>query len=340
MTPHASTLPTAKSIEFSQATFENLIVAGVVADVHDYLLACGGIEGLKMNDSTALLSAINCSQIEVFKYLVAQGLSVDDGSEDGYHFLYNEMLALDAGPIRDQFLMILYDYSKILFTKTFEPRLKRTATADQPEVFTNWRNEAIKAMAENDFLFIKWLVEERGARADCDFDAQGTFLHSAIINSCESCIKVLLQHGADVNAPLPRAVAIDGFPVKGFTPLMLAVRLGEYECAQELLKHPRLEVTKGLPDDEFMTPRALARSISDAELRTKFLRILKARPADAARLAKWIEDFELADVDFEWALKRSCPGMLEFLLHNLDDVDMKPEWLNHSEFGKILELEQ
>ncbi len=344
VTPRESYLTTGhRHLRFNQNEFENLIDAGNLDNLDQYLRDCGGLENVEVDETAALIKATQGGHLEIFKYLISQGLSVDANFTQEQHDLYLAMLKLPHGPVREEFLLILYANSRALFTEIYEPRLEASRSEDGQ--FTDWQSGVInQAMQENDFLYIKWLIEERGARADCDFGRMGSFIHAAIIMDCNSSIKILLQHGADPNARFPMEISYynhhnELLQLHGFTPLMLAVWVESLEIANDLLKDPRTEVTKGLHTNQFENPRAIARRITDEGIRTEFLKLLHARPADAPRLAKWIDEVDLAELDMEMALSSGKQGFVEFLLHNVHDIEFHSSWLNYPQFQHIISIE-
>lgn len=111
----------------------------------------------------------------------------------------------------------------------------------------------ISAIHNNDTKHLIELLED-GEEINSDEYLKGwTPLICACSNSRIECIKILLEHGACVNAQ-------DEF---GITPLMLACFNNNIECVKILLEHKKIKIT--LPDMCGKTALDIAKSLNHTE---------------------------------------------------------------------------
>lgn len=324
--------------KFEVFLFRAYICNGNKDAFQEYVDSFGGLEGCKecqpIDVFHPLFYAYQCRQLKMFDFLIDYGYSVDDPipmafSNDDRITPISLKIANDKHTsLRDRFLLAVYDHSKVLFSDYLEPRLKACAveTETGQVVFRNWHQDALTAMANKDFIYIKWLVEERKANVNNYFAGYGSFIHAAVQMNCPNCVRILLLNGADPNEP----AHLNGSEMDGWTPLMMAVKNGFKRCTQALLEDPRTRVTQGIAKDPLFTPRHLARKIEDKKQRQDFLKVLHARPADRETLNRWIEDADLEVLTVEDALKRKHRTHLEFLLFNTIQLTFNPKWKSNS----------
>jgi len=107
-----------------------------------------------------------------------------------------------------------------------------------------WGVSAVVLAAHSGFTDVVEFLLEKGANANAD-KAGFTALHEAVMRRDENLVKVLLNHGADANAPIRtwtparRSSRDFNFPPEliGATPFWLAARFTEPEVMRLLVKH-------------------------------------------------------------------------------------------------------
>jgi hypothetical protein len=117
---------------------------------------------------------------------------------------------------------------------------------------------------------------------------RGSLLGLSVVAGCYRCVKMLVEHGADVNTPIlmDEVIKVKGWnditSVKGWTPLMMAVADGNVRIVQELIESGSALVSKtgnGQEGPRFHA-REVSRRIIDEELRNQMLEILKLTSAE------------------------------------------------------------
>jgi ankyrin repeat protein len=197
----------------------------------------------------------------------------------------------------------------------------------------DWDEQAAEAMKLNDFIYIDRILNRHGADPNNIITDQGLMIHSAVLNDCHECVKLILDAGADPNYPYPGTAFLKDCKVGDrikkidyWTPLMMAVAKGNMRVIDALLESPNLRVTQGLPDDHLHLARSLVRKWSKSEAKFTLLKKLYARPEDRPILEEWVRGIALRHLSMEFALQRRDRKNVEFLLHNcIFEID--PEWL-------------
>jgi ankyrin repeat protein len=197
----------------------------------------------------------------------------------------------------------------------------------------DWDEHAAEAMKLNDFIYIDRILNRHGADPRNIITDQGLMIHSAVLNDCPECVKLILEAGADPNYPYPGTALLKdckiGDRVKKidhWTPLMMAVAKGNMRVIDALLESPKIQVCKGLPGNEMQIARDLVRELPGSPEKFTLLKKLYARPEDKPILEEWVRGIALRHLTMEFALQRRDRKNVEFLLHNcIFEID--PEWL-------------
>lgn len=324
-----------RSSVFDADLFRSYICKGNSMAFSEYVEHFGGRKECKECQPTdsfhPLLHAYECRQLQMFDYLIDFGFSIDDLIPKSYAADDDSLIPISLKiarepptSLRDRFLLSVYDHSKKLFSAYLEPRLKACAVESETGevVFKNWQQEALTAMANKDFIYIKWLIEQRKAKVNNYFAGYGSFVHAAVQMNCPNCVRVLLLNGADPN----EHAYLEGSEKDGWTPLMFAVENGLKMVTQALLEDSRTRTTVGLIKDPFFTARHIARQLRDPKHRRAFLKVLHARPADREILSNWVEAADLELLTVESALKSKNRAHLEFILFNTIKINHNPNW--------------
>jgi hypothetical protein len=197
----------------------------------------------------------------------------------------------------------------------------------------DWDEHAAKAMKLNDFIYIDRILNRHGADPNNIITDQGLMIHSAVLNDCPECVKLILEAGADPNYPYPGTALLKdckiGDRVKKidhWTPLMMAVAKGNMRVIDALLESPKIQVCKGLPGNNLKIARDIARELPDSPEKFALLKRLYARPADKPILEEWVTGIALRHLSMEFALQRRDRKNVEFLLHNCV-FEFDPKWL-------------
>jgi ankyrin repeat protein len=200
----------------------------------------------------------------------------------------------------------------------------------------DWDEQAAEAMKLNDFIYIDRILNRHGADPNNIITDQGLMIHSAVLNDCPECVKLILEAGADPNYPYPGTALMNSCKVgmkdkiiDGWSPLMMAVAKGNMRVIDALLESPKLRVTQGLPEDQLHTARQLLRELPYFPEKFDILKKLYARPADKSTLENWVYGVALRHLSMEFALQRRDRKNVEFLLHNCI-LEIDPEWLKYA----------
>ena len=284
----------------------------------------GGYGKLLESHPNLLYYATLHQKLTIFKHLIANGYSVDAFVPETDKPIYEFIIYMKSTPIRDRMLRIAYDTSENMLEDYYRPMFKKSG----------WHADAAAAMNINDFIYIDRILNRHKADPENVILNQGLMIHSAILNDCPMCVKLILEAGADPNfpyvgtAPLTDCeVGKKGKKIADWTPLMMAVAKGNERVIDALLESPKLQVTKGLPFDDLHIAREIARELPKSEKKIKILQKLRARPADRATLETWVKDVDLKHLSMKFALRRQNRKWVEFILHNVDK-EFDPEWLS------------
>jgi ankyrin repeat protein len=170
--------------------------------------------------------------------------------------IYHFVITMKSTPIRDRMLRICHQTSARMLEDYYRPMFK----------IEDWDEHAAEAMKLNDFIYIDRILNRHGADPRNIITDQGLMIHSAVLNDCPECVKLILEAGADPNYPYPGTSLLNGNTlddqgefVQHWTPLMMAVAKGNMRVIDALLESPKIQVCKGLPGNEMRTARSIAR---------------------------------------------------------------------------------
>ena len=150
---------------------------------------------------------------------------------------------------------------------------------------------------ENNYPMLRRALDE-GFDHDFVFENRGSLLAFSVVARCARCVKMLIERGADVNAPilLDDVVRVKGWDklvaIEGWTPLMFAVADGNIKIVTELIESGSALVSKtgnGKEGERFHA-REAARRIENNNLKKEVLNILKLSSSEFRELNQVIKD--------------------------------------------------
>ena len=231
-------------------TVTEVIATGTVDELDEVVEAAGGYAG--MMDAGLLHQAVSNQRLDIFVHLLDKGFSVDSMIPGLNMPVYRYIITMKSTPVRDAMLRIAYETSDRMLEDYYRPMFKKTG----------WDVDAAEAMKMNDFIYIDRILNRHKAHPHNVITNQGLMLHSAILNDCPECVRLILKAGADPNhryvgTALMKscAVGINGKSVEHWTPLMMAVANGNMRMIDALLESPSIRVCSSLPGNETQTAR-------------------------------------------------------------------------------------
>jgi hypothetical protein len=132
---------------------------------------------------------------------------------------------------------------------------------------------------------------------------RGSLLGLSVVAGCYRCVKMLVEHGADVNTPIlmEEVIKVKGWnditSIKGWTPLMMAVADGNVRIVQELIESGSALVSKtgnGQEGPRFHA-REVARRIVNVNFRKEMLDMLKLSSSESEKYKKIISGSEFIE---------------------------------------------
>ena len=302
--------------------FLHIIEHGNVDDLDEVVSKIGGYGKLLEDYPNLLYYATLQQKLTIFKHLIANGYSVDSYVPESKMPIYEFIIYMKSTPIRDRMLRIAYDTSENMLEDYYRPMFKKSG----------WQADAATAMKRNDFIYIDRILNRHKANPENVIIDQGLMIHSAVLNDCPMCVKLILEAGADPNFPyVGLALLQDEYTnekksIEDWTPLMIAVAKGNDRVIDALLESPKIQVAKGVPEDDLFTAREIARQQPRNERKFELLNKLRARPADRPILQSWVKGVALEHLNMKFALRRHNKKWVEFILHNVDKK-FDAEWL-------------
>ncbi len=192
---------------------------------------------------TALMWAVAQKHPEVVRVLLARGADIRARSDS-----WSEVMAVSPHGYLEYNRAIPHgNETALMFAARVDDlasaRLLVAAGADVNDEDA-WGVSAVVLAAHSGFTDVVEFLLEKGANANAD-KAGFTALHEAVMRRDENLVKVLLNHGADANAPIRtwtparRSSRDFNFPPEliGATPFWLAARFTEPEVMRLLVKH-------------------------------------------------------------------------------------------------------
>jgi len=192
---------------------------------------------------TALMWAVAQKHPEVVRVLLARGADIRARSDS-----WSEVMAVSPHGYLEYNRAIPHgNETALMFAARVDDlasaRLLVAAGADVNDQDA-WGVSAVVLAAHSGFTDVVEFLLEKGANANAD-KAGFTALHEAVMRRDENLVKVLLNHGADANAPIRtwtparRSSRDFNFPPEliGATPFWLAARFTEPEVMRLLVKH-------------------------------------------------------------------------------------------------------
>jgi len=152
---------------------------------------------------------------------------------------------------------------------------------------------------ENNYPMLRRALD-KGFDHDFVFENRGSLLALSVVARCARCVKMLIERGADVNAPilLDDVIRAKGWDklaaIEGWTPLMFAVADGNIKIVTELVESGSALVSKtgnGKEGERFHA-REVARRIPDDKVRADILNLLYLNGEEFADLKEKIKDFD------------------------------------------------
>jgi ankyrin repeat protein len=179
-------------------------------------------------DRTALMTACLNGAVEAARMLIKQGADVNAKDRDG------------ASAMSWSYTGGRADLAKLL---------KANGSLDKPPQKEKLRIETLAEAVEAGNVKAVEKFLRGGAHPDSDRDGGDTLLHIAAGKGPGSIVKLLIDHGADLEA---------GIPGGGDTPLLVAVEKGNLGAAQVLLEHgANIKAYVEPQGDSIDTPTAL-----------------------------------------------------------------------------------
>ncbi len=315
-----------KANDRENAALFEVIINGTVDDLDDAVEAAGGYNNYLKKGSSLLYYATAHQKLVIFKHLIGKGFSVDAVIPRLGMPIYRFIITMKSNPVRDRMLRIAYETSDRMFDDYYKPMFKKTG----------WDADAAEAMKVNDFIYIDRILNRHKAHPDNVITNQGLMIHSAILNDCPECVKLILEAGGNPNHPFVGNARLSATPlgkgsktIDNWSPLMMAVAMGNMRVIEALLASPKIQVCKGLPGMEMHTARDLVRNWTDLGLKCEVLKKLQARPADTPILENWIKGIALEHLTMKFALSKKNRKLVEFLLHNcINEIDY--EWVRYA----------
>ena len=192
---------------------------------------------------TALMWAVAQKHPEVVRVLLARGADIRARSDS-----WSEVMAVSPHGYLEYNRAIPHgNETALMFAARVDDlasaRLLVAAGADVNDQDA-WGVSAVVLASHSGFTDVVEFLLEKGANANAD-KAGFTALHEAVMRRDENLVKVLLNHGADANAPIRtwtparRSSRDFNFPPEliGATPFWLAARFTEPEVMRLLVKH-------------------------------------------------------------------------------------------------------
>ena len=192
---------------------------------------------------TVLMWAVAQKHPEVVRVLLARGADIRARSDS-----WSEVMAVSPHGYLEYNRAIPHgNETALMFAARVDDlasaRLLVAAGADVNDEDA-WGVSAVVLAAHSGFTDVVEFLLEKGANANAD-KAGFTALHEAVMRRDENLVKVLLNHGADANAPIRtwtparRSSRDFNFPPEliGATPFWLAARFTEPEVMRLLVKH-------------------------------------------------------------------------------------------------------
>ncbi len=217
--------------------------AGAVEAVELLLGAGASVDAHGARGQTALMWAVAQKHPEVVRVLLAHGASVKARSD-----IYNEVMAVSPHGLLDYNRSIPHGNDTALLFAARVGDLESAKLLVAAGAGVNdadaWGVTATTLAAHSGFADVVELLLDKGA--DPNVAGPGfTALHEAIMRRDERLVAMLLDHGADANAPLktwtPTRRASQDFnfqpPLVGATPFWLAARVTSPAVMRLLLKH-------------------------------------------------------------------------------------------------------
>ncbi len=221
------------------------IAEGNVDDLDDAVEASGGYGAVYKKKPELLYHAVSNQKLVIFKQLISKGFSVDTTVPTLNIPIYRFIIAMKSTPIRDIMLRIAYETSDKMLEDYYKPMFKKTG----------WDAHAAEAMKLNDFIYIDRILNRHKAHPDNIITNQGLMIHSAILNDCPECVKLILKAGANPNSPYVGSAQLNSFVIwdeanviSNWTSLMMAIAKGDIRIIEALLESPELQVCRGIPE--------------------------------------------------------------------------------------------
>jgi hypothetical protein len=176
---------------------------------------------------------------------------------------------------------------------------------------------------------------------------RGSLLGLSVVAGCYRCVKMLVEHGADVNTPIlmDEVIKVKGWnditSVKGWTPLMMAVADGNVRIVQELIESGSALVSKtgnGQEGPRFHA-REVARRIKDEESRNDILDSLKLASIEFDKI-----NVDVAGKDFWKAVRELDIDTIDKFLLLKSNMETFPAFdekgrVLHKDISKMLTCE-
>eukprot|EP01119_Soliformovum_irregulare_P010556 TRINITY_DN2604_c0_g1_i1.p1 TRINITY_DN2604_c0_g1~~TRINITY_DN2604_c0_g1_i1.p1 ORF type:complete len:1059 (-),score=337.43 TRINITY_DN2604_c0_g1_i1:28-3204(-) len=190
--------------------FHAAVLAGDTKKVSDMIKEGVNIDELGANSSSALHVAVNSNNVDMVRLLLWKDASVDVRNDAGWTPLHEACMSSTA------------EICEILLDKGANPNSETNDGVSPLHYLVSRKFDDISALSE----VIQELVAKGADVNHCKNSNTETPLHYSVVKGMADNTKILLGHGADINAKSKR----------GFTPLHIAIMTASKELIEILLE--------------------------------------------------------------------------------------------------------